>query len=234
MIGVSDPRIRRAPGQISGRDRNAGPANARAGIEGHEAKGLGGCRLDHFPDIHIHRLERSLQFVDQGDIDGAKAVFDQFHRFGRGGRTDRHRAGDNGAIKILDQLQGLRIVGTDHFGNVVGVELVIARIFAFRRKGQEEIGAGVQAAGLENGLHQRRRGAGPDAAFQHHHLTGAQMLRDGLCGGGNKAHVRILFVGQRSWHADQDDIGLGQCGGVLSCTEPATIHRLRDPVLRQV
>ena len=114
------------------------------------------------------------------------------------------------------------------------VELVIARVFPLGRESQEEIGPCPQTARLEDGLNQRGRGAGPDAAFQHHHLTGAQMLRDGLRGSHDKAHVRVLCIGQRGRHADQHDIGVSQRSGILRCAEAPAVHRLRDPVLCQI
>src|SRR6516225_1524116 len=70
----------RLPGEIEGVDGDAMPAEPGAGIEGHEAEGLGLGRFDDFPDIDSHGGIDELQFIDEGDVDGAEDVLAELHR----------------------------------------------------------------------------------------------------------------------------------------------------------
>ena len=52
------------PGKIKRIDRNTMAAQARTGIERHEAEGLGGGRLDHLPDVNAHAVAHQRHLVD--------------------------------------------------------------------------------------------------------------------------------------------------------------------------
>ena len=82
--------LARLPGQIEGIDRNAVAAEAGAGIERHEAEGLGLRRLDHLPDVDAHRVVDDLQLVDEGDVDRAEDVLRQLDGLGGRRAGDRH------------------------------------------------------------------------------------------------------------------------------------------------
>src|SRR5690606_31572433 len=66
--------LARAPGQVEGVDGNAVPAEARTGVEGHVAEGLGLGGLDHLPDVDAHGAVDQLQLVHQGDVDRPEDV----------------------------------------------------------------------------------------------------------------------------------------------------------------
>ncbi len=73
----------RLPGEVERVDRDAVPAQTGAGIEWHEAEGLGGRRVDHLPDIDAHGVVDQLQLVDESDVDGAEDVLGDLHGLGR-------------------------------------------------------------------------------------------------------------------------------------------------------
>ena len=53
---VAQSELARAPGEVVGVDRNAVPAHARSGPEGHEAERLGRRGIDHLPHVQAHSL----------------------------------------------------------------------------------------------------------------------------------------------------------------------------------
>src|SRR5581483_11418207 len=79
-----------APGQIERVDGEAVSAHPGAGLEGHEAVGFGGGGVDDFPDVDAHPVTQDRELVDQGDVDRAKDVLQQFGQLGRFGGGDGH------------------------------------------------------------------------------------------------------------------------------------------------
>ncbi len=53
-------------------------AEARAGIERHEAERFRFGSVDDFPDVDSHPLKYDLQLVDQSDVHRAKDILEQF------------------------------------------------------------------------------------------------------------------------------------------------------------
>src|SRR5260370_12019758 len=51
------------PGEVQWVDRDTVSAKTRPRIERHEPIRLGGCRLDHFPDIYFQNIAALPQFV---------------------------------------------------------------------------------------------------------------------------------------------------------------------------
>jgi hypothetical protein len=56
------------PGEVQWVDGDTVSAKTRPGIERHEPIWLGGCRLDHFPDIYFQNIGDLRKFVRQADI----------------------------------------------------------------------------------------------------------------------------------------------------------------------
>jgi len=56
------------PGEVQWVDGDTVSAKTRPGIERHEPIRLGGCRLDHFPDIYFQNISDLRKFVRQADI----------------------------------------------------------------------------------------------------------------------------------------------------------------------
>ena len=82
--------LARAPAQVEGVDRQAVPAHARAGLEAHEAVGLGRGRLDDLPDVDAHAVGEHRQLVDERDVDRAEDVLEQLGQLGGLGGGDAH------------------------------------------------------------------------------------------------------------------------------------------------
>ena len=77
-------------GEVEGVDREAVAAHARAGVEAHEAEGLGRGGVDHLPDVDPEPVAELGELVDEGDVDRAEDVLQQLRELGRlGGRRGR-------------------------------------------------------------------------------------------------------------------------------------------------
>ena len=137
--------LTRFPGKIIRIDRNAVATQARTRIERHETERLGGGGIDHFPDIDIHAGRKEFQFVDQRDVDATKNIFKKLGHFRGASRTDRNHFGDHLRVKCERRAAAGRIDAADNFGNLRQAVLLVAGIFAFRRKRQEEVGRNVVA-----------------------------------------------------------------------------------------
>jgi len=120
----------RLPREVERVDGDAVPAQAGAGIKRHEAERLGLGRIDDLPDVDAHGGEDDLEFVDEGDIDAAEGILEQFGGFG-------HPAGGHGH----ERLNRLRIerhgpfkaggrVAAHHLGNCSNDAARVARVFA--------------------------------------------------------------------------------------------------------
>ena len=63
------------PSQVKRVNRDA--VAAEAGVERHESERLGFRCIDDFPDVDSHGAVHCLEFVDQGDVDAPKSVFEE-------------------------------------------------------------------------------------------------------------------------------------------------------------
>ncbi len=72
---------------------------ARAGIEGHEPKGLRRRRLNHLPRIDPQVIAELGHLVYQPDVDRAKRVFEQLGGFCHAGARHLMHALDNRLVK---------------------------------------------------------------------------------------------------------------------------------------
>jgi hypothetical protein len=64
-----------------------------------EAEGLGGGGFEDLPDVDAHGGVDDLQFVDQGDVDGAVDVLGEFAGFGDLATGDGDDPLDAGAVE---------------------------------------------------------------------------------------------------------------------------------------
>src|SRR5262249_1746634 len=87
------------PGEVEGVDGYAVPAQARAGVKRLVAKRLRFRRFDHLPNVDTHAVVEDLQLIDEGDINGAVRVFQDFAGLGHLGRGDRHHFDDYFAVE---------------------------------------------------------------------------------------------------------------------------------------
>ncbi len=124
------PELGRLPRQVERIERNAVAAEAGPGIERREAERLGLRRLDHFPHVDAHPIERHLQLVDQRDVDRAVDVFEQLTRLGHLGRRHRHDFVDGRRVERDRRVGRFLVHAADDLRNRLGVKLRVARILA--------------------------------------------------------------------------------------------------------
>ena len=107
-----------------------------------EAEWLGRGGADDLPNIETHAETKQLQFIYQRDVYAAIDVFQQLGHF-RGRRRGNHnRAIENCTVHRGSEFGSLWIQPTDNFGNIAAGDSRVARIFALRRKGDEEFLSG--------------------------------------------------------------------------------------------
>ena len=75
-------------------------ADARPGIERHEAKRLGRGRANYFPGVDVQRVTQTRHFVCHADVHGAESVFQQLGRFGHARRADCKNVLHNLRVKM--------------------------------------------------------------------------------------------------------------------------------------
>src|SRR5207247_10424269 len=127
---------------------NAVSSHAWTRREGHEAEGL--CRrgLDDLPYIDMKFLANDGNFIHQADVDSSECILKQLGHLCNPCRRDRHDLLNRSSIKGVRQFcTGWRNAAND-FGRVARVEVGVARIDAFRRKGQEEVNSYFHAGRL--------------------------------------------------------------------------------------
>ena len=223
-----DPVLGGLPREVERVERDAVSAQARAGVEGREAKRLRLGRFDDLPDVDTHLVERDLQLVDQGDVDRAIDVLEQLARLGDARRRDRNDLVDGRRVEGDRDLGRDGLDAADHLGNRAGVELRVARILAFGREGQQEVGGALQAGGLEDRLDLFVGRAGIRGRLEDDELAGPQALCDLA---GRIVHVReVGFAVLAEWrrHADQYRVAVADAVEVGGGREAAACDRGGD------
>src|ERR1019366_3958040 len=138
------------PREIEGVNGNAMPAQAGAGVKGMKAERLGGSGRDHLPDVDVHAQAQQLEFIDQGDVDAAINVLQQFGHLRGGGRGDGNSAMEDRSVKSSGNLRGLSVDSSHHFGDITARYSSVAGILAFWGKSHKEflLSIGSSASGL--------------------------------------------------------------------------------------
>ena len=225
--------LARFPRQVIGVDGDAVAAH-QAGGKRHEAVGFGGRRGHHLPHVQAHALAQLPHLIDQGDIDVAERVFQQFGHLGHRRRRHRHHPRRDARQQPGRQPGAGGVAAPhDHRHLPHGVARV-ARIDPFGRKCQKDVAAHAQPGGLEGRAHDLVGGAGITGAAQHH-----QQTRAGVCGnrGRGRAHRReiwLLLRRERRGDADDHRVRTGQHRGISRGRKPAGCqgrgHGLRGEV----
>ena len=204
----SKPLCLRLPRQVERVDRDAVAAEARAGIERHEAERLGRGGVDHLPDVDVQPVAHQRQLVDEADVDGAERVLEQLDHLGDARRADRHDGLDRRAVERAGELDAVRRQAADDLRHVVGLERRVARIDALGREREEEVLAGLEAGRFEHRLHDLVGRAGIGRRLEADELPGVQVLGDRFDRRDDVGHVRVLRLAQRRRHADVDRVEL--------------------------
>ena len=211
MNSVGLAVLARLPGQVERVDRQAVAAHAGAGVEAHEAVGLGGRGVDDLPDVDAHPVAEHRQLVDERDVHRAEDVLEQLGQLGRLGPGDRHdlvadlaverdRAVEARRRQAADDLRRVaqRVVGAagvDPLGREGDVEV------ACRRPGPTPRAAAPAARAWCRGRSSTRAPpAGPRAAPR------PARCRPTTSGPRSGSRLR----GQRRGHGDQHRVAVGQ------------------------
>ena len=150
------------------------PPRPGPGIERHEAEWLGGRRVDHFPYVDAHAVAHQRDLIGQADIDHAERILEQLDHLGHLRRADRNHFLQRLRVEYVAHFRTSGRRAANHFRNVRGVVLCIARIDSFRREAQKEILAHLQAALLEHGQHNFVGGTGIGRRFQNDQHSGME------------------------------------------------------------
>jgi len=195
-------------------------ANAGAGIEGHEAKGLGLGSLDDFPQIDAHPFREKGQLVNQGNVDAAKDVLQQLGHLGRPGRRDDVNVGKELGQQSPGQFGALGREPAHHLGRVLDGKVFVAGVDALRRKGEVEILPRLQPRLFQEREDKLLGGAGIGRALQDDQLAGLQVLRNTPGGLLDVGEVGRLAGVKGRRHADKDGIHLAELAVVGAGRKP--------------
>jgi len=192
------------------------PAQAGAGVKGHEAERLGGGRLDHLPDVDAELVAHDRHLVDQPDVHRAEGVLQQLDHLRRAGGGDRHNPVDGLGVERGHDRGAGRGHAADYLGRVARLVHLVAGVDPLRRKGDEHVLTDLEAGRFrELGDDHLFGGAGVGGALQHDDHVAVHEGSQRLGGRVDEGHIRVFGLAQRRRHADQDGVHLAQ-GGVLS------------------
>lgn len=139
------------PGEVERVDGDAVSAKAGAGIEGHVAERLGGGGVDDVPHVDVHLVEDHLEFVDEGDVDGAEDVFREFGGLGDTAVADGVNVVDGEGIEFDAALEAGGGVAAHDFGDGADGVVLASGVFPFGGEGEMEVDTGFEArTGLQN------------------------------------------------------------------------------------
>ena len=230
MNRVGMPDLAGLPRQVERVDRDAVPAQPRAGIERLEAERLGRWRraITSHTSMPI-ACEHHLHLVDQRDVHRAVDVLQQLRRLGDLRAADRDDLLDRLAVERRRQLAADRVDPADELGDRLRVVILAARVFALGRVGEVEIARRTSGPCASNcgsmisrvvpriGASIRARPAAPCRSVLA--MSSARLL--------DVRQVRLEVRAQRRGDAADDRVGLAQAGEVGRRVEPARLRPCR-------
>jgi hypothetical protein len=210
-------------------------AEARAGIEGHEAERFCGGAIDNFENIEIHAQAELLQFVHQRDIHAAKNIFEQFHHLGGARGADRNYFRNDLGVEAGGCASAWGIHATHYFGDLRETELLVTRIFTLRGEGEIKIGRDVfgafavrdgaaQSAFFENRQHQLFGRSRIGGAFENDELIALQVGCDGASGVFDVTEIGFAPLVERRGDADEDCVHFAKAGEIGGRIEMLCVH----------
>src|SRR5262249_46126970 len=150
--------------------------------------------------------------------------------------------GDHLSVERLRGAGARRINTADHFGNLREAVLFVARIFAFGRECEKEIGGDVVAFNargdgaakpgfFENGKYKLFGSAGIGCGFENDELSLLQIGLDGDGGLFDEAEVGVAPFVERRGHADEDGVDLLEALEIRGGVEVTAVYELLNLVL---
>ena len=209
-------------------------ADAGAGVEGHEAEGLGGGRPDDLPRVDAEVVAEPRHLVGHPDVDGPERVLQELRRLRHAGRGDGVDLTDDDRVERGRGLGGVVRAAADDLRDVVRLELRVAGVDALGREGQQEVLVEPQAALLEHGQQHFVGRARVGGRLQHDELAAAQALLDLPRGGEDVGDVRLFGLPQRRRHADDDGVARRELAEVGRRVQPLGRDGLAERLGRHV
>src|SRR6266403_3948485 len=132
LIGQGDePRLiasnTHLPGQVEGIHGDTVPADARAGIEGHETEGFRRRCIDDFPTVDVEIATHDREFVGESDVYVAEDVLVELGQLSYLRGQDLVDSGHDLPVERGCQTAASGRDAADHFGNVLDLELRVPR-----------------------------------------------------------------------------------------------------------
>ena len=186
------------------------PPSPGPGYERHEAEGLCPGSLDHLPDVDIHTVEHELHLVGEGDVHRAKDVLEELGRFCNFGGRHGDDLLDRGAVERRRQLLRGRVETSHDLGDVLRVERPVAGVLPLGGEGEKEVGAALEAPGLERGKQLFTGRARIGRRLQDHELTAPEPRRHLRGGRSDEREIGLTVLAEGCRDANQDSVALGK------------------------
>src|SRR6185437_11183636 len=101
-------------------------------------------------EIDFELMAKPRHLVDQRDIYVAIGVFKELGHFGLTGALCTNHSVNEPRIECFCCIGAFGRMTTDHLGRVLGTELLVAGIYALRRKNQAEVLPGYQSPSFKD------------------------------------------------------------------------------------
>ncbi|MNZ59700.1 hypothetical protein D3C78_777440 [compost metagenome] len=177
-------------------------------------------QVDQFPDIDIQLVADDRQFIGEGDIHVAEAVFGQLAHFGGAGVGDHALAFDEDLVQAGGGGRALGGHAADHAVVLYQLAQHMAGQYALGAVGDTDVGlfaVGLREAQVRAGLGQPGGhllgGTDWRGGFEDDQVTLLQYRGNGLAGRFDVVEVRLVVALERGRYGNQEGIGRLCLGG---------------------
>lgn len=171
---------------------------------------LAACGLQHLQCVDADALEDDREFVDEGDVQVALAVFNHFGSFGHFEAAGFPGARfDDAAVQRIDRVGHCGCAATGNFADGgQGVDFV-AGVDSLGAVAAEKVLVELEAAELfEHGHTHFFGGAGVDGGFVNDHVARLEHFAHGFAGFDKRGHVGAVGLVHWGGHGDDEDLCL--------------------------
>ena len=161
-------------------------------------------------------MENKGEFVDQGNVEVALGIFDDFCGFSDANAAGAEDAcGDRCAVQAGDQIQSRGVTAADDFADFIDGVFFVPGVDALGAVAVGKINSGFGATFIFNNGNADFFGrAGIHRAFEDDDGAWAQILSDGGAGADQCGEIWALGLVDRSRNGDDDNAALTKSGGV--------------------